>query len=115
MQPPYFEAISLQQRLQHPAPGGGCRACVGLGLTAVWFAVGVPCLLDPARFGDLSYGLFIVHFPIIQGAIVAGLFAGSFAIGMAASLGIAIVVALLLWWLVERPALWRGSPYRSAR
>lgn len=86
----------------------------GLGIVAVWLAVGIPKLFDAARFGDLSYGLYIVHFPIIQGVIAAGLFRDSPAVGMAVAGGASVVLALLLWWLVERPALRQDSAYRRA-
>ena len=83
----------------------------GLGIVAVWLAVGIPRLFDAARFGDLSYGLYIVHFPIIQCVIAAGLFATP-STGFAVAGGASLVAALLLWWLVERPALRRDSAYR---
>ena len=83
----------------------------GLGIVAVWLAVGVWPLFDAARFGDLSYGLYIVHFPIIQCVIAAGLFAVP-SVGFAVAGGASLVAALLLWWLVERPALRRDSAYR---
>lgn len=84
----------------------------GLGIVAVWLAVGIPRLFDAARFGDLSYGLYIVHFPIIQCVIAAGLFATP-TVGFAVAGGASLVAALLLWWLVERPALRRDSAYRA--
>ena len=84
---------------------------VGLGIVAVWLAVGIPRLFDAARFGDLSYGLYIVHFPIIQCVIAAGLFATP-SVGFAVAAGASLLAALLLWWLVERPALRRDSAYR---
>lgn len=84
----------------------------GLGIVAVWLAVGIPRLFDAARFGDLSYGLYIVHFPIIQCVIAAGLFATP-AMGFAVAGGASLTAALLLWWLVERPALRRDSAYRA--
>ncbi len=86
----------------------------GLGIVAVWLAVGIPRLFDAARFGDLSYGLYIVHFPIIQCVIAAGLFATP-SIGFAVAGGASLAAALLLWWLVERPALRRDSAYRTHR
>lgn len=85
---------------------------IGLGVTSVWLATVIPRLFDPARFGDLSYGVYIVHFPIIQLAIVMGLFATSPLMGVGVSIGAALVAAMLLWWLVERPALRRDSAYR---
>lgn len=85
---------------------------IGLGVTSVWLATVIPRLFDPARFGDLSYGVYIVHFPIIQVAIVMGLFATSPVMGVGVSIGVALVAAMLLWWLVERPALRRDSAYR---
>ncbi len=86
---------------------------LGLGAVAIWIATGLPRLIDAARFGDLSYGLYIVHFPIIQGAIAAGLFAASAWAGLAVSAAGALIAALLLWHLVERPALRADSAYRS--
>lgn len=85
----------------------------GLGIVAVWIAVGIPRLFDGAAFGDLSYGLYIVHFPIIQTVIAAGVFASSLALGLTVSAGASLLAALLLWWLVERPALRTDSAYRS--
>ena len=83
----------------------------GLGIVAVWLAVGIPRLFDAARFGDLSYGLYIVHFPMIQCVIAAGLFATP-SVGFAVAGGASLVAALLMWWLVERPVLRRDSAYR---
>lgn len=85
---------------------------LGLGITTVWLAVGVSQLFDAGRFGDLSYGLYVVHFPIIQGVAASGLFAVSVTIGLAVSLGLALIAALALWWLIERPALRHDSVYR---
>jgi len=70
--------------------------------------------LNAARWGDVSYGVYIVHFPIIQGLVAAGLFA---AVGLVGGLVIAaalvFAVSYLLWWWVEKPALRRDSHYRK--
>lgn len=86
----------------------------GLGIVSVWLAVGIPKMLDAARFGDLSYGLYIVHFPIIQCVVAAGLFQTSPALAIAIVGLASIVAALLLWWTIERPALRADSAYRRA-
>lgn len=96
-------------------PQGEPLRAAGLGIVAVWIAVGWPRLFNAAAFGDLSYGLYIVHFPIIQCVIAAGLFGAAPSIGLAAVGGASFVAALLLWWLVERPALRTDSAYRSGR
>ena len=100
-------ALSLAVPQAEPA-----RA-VGLGIVAVWIAVGLPRLFDAAAFGDLSYGLYIVHFPIIQCVIAAGFFATSPVLGLAVAGAASLAAALLLWWLIERPALRADSAYRS--
>jgi peptidoglycan/LPS O-acetylase OafA/YrhL len=84
---------------------------LGLGLVAIWIASGWPRLPDAARFGDLSYGVYIVHFPIIQTVVALGLFTAPWT-GAGVSLAAAVVAALLLWYLVEKPALRRDSAYR---
>ena len=86
---------------------------VGLGAVAIYLAIGAPRTVEAARFGDLSYGLYIVHFPIIQTFAAAGLFAMPF-LGLGASLVTAFALALVLWHTVEKPALRRDSAYRRA-
>jgi peptidoglycan/LPS O-acetylase OafA/YrhL len=85
---------------------------VGLGAVTIYLATGVRRSVDVARFGDLSYGLYIVHFPIIQAVVALGLFATPF-VGVAVSAGASFAAALLLWYLVERPALRPDSAYRK--
>ena len=85
---------------------------VGLGALTIYLGTGVARTVDAARFGDLSYGLYIVHFPIIQTVIALGLFASPL-IGVAVSAVASLAASLLLWHLVERPALRTDSAYRK--
>lgn len=84
----------------------------GLGVVVVWAAVVLPRLIDAAEFGDLSYGAYIIHFPIIQCVVALGLFAKPEQ-GAAIVVVAVLLLALAMWWLVERPALRRDSAYRQ--
>jgi peptidoglycan/LPS O-acetylase OafA/YrhL len=88
---------------------------LGLGIFVVWLAVGIPHLFNAARFGDFSYGVYIVNFPIIQAFAAAGLFAISPWAAGAGAVAAIFLAAFLLWHLVERPALRRDSAYRRGR
>lgn len=70
--------------------------------------------LKAARWGDISYGVYIVHFPILQGLVMAGVFEQ---LGWAGGLALATILVFtssyLLWWWVEKPALRRDSHYRT--
>jgi peptidoglycan/LPS O-acetylase OafA/YrhL len=87
---------------------------LGLGAVAVWLATGAPRIPDAAKFGDLSYGVYIVHFPVIQAVAALGLFAAMPWAGLAASAILAIGASLLLWHFIERPSLRADSAYRAA-
>ncbi|MEM1086391.1 MAG: acyltransferase [Pseudomonadota bacterium] len=71
--------------------------------------------LNAARWGDVSYGVYIVHFPVLQAMVALGVFA-SLGVGAALVLAFILVFGLsfILWWCVEKPALRADSHYRRA-
>jgi peptidoglycan/LPS O-acetylase OafA/YrhL len=87
---------------------------LGIGVVVIWIAIGLPRVFDAARFGDLSYGLYIVHFPIIQTVVALGLFVANPWVGFATAALASVSAAFLLWHLVERPSLRADSAYRAA-
>jgi len=91
----------------------GLRAAgLGLAIAALAFMPGPQ--LNAARFGDISYGVYITHFPIVQMLVAFGIFAMSPWLGVAAALILVIAASLALWRFVERPALRADSHYRRA-
>ena len=77
---------------------------------AKWPAAAVPL----QRLGRMSYSLFLIHFPVLlaMNALVANLAPhGPWVdlLGMAATFGLSVVAAALLYrWVEARPASWRG-------
>jgi peptidoglycan/LPS O-acetylase OafA/YrhL len=97
-----FESVALD--LLYPA---------ALSVVVIYFAEFVPYLGNFGRFGDLSYGLYILHFPVLQMVVASGLIANpklAYAVGCLA----AVVLAYLSWHLIEKPALLGSSHYRRA-
>lgn len=70
--------------------------------------------LNVAAWGDVSYGVYIVHFPIVQALVAVGAFS---VLGMIAGLVLSTVLVFAasyaLWWWVEKPALRADSHYRK--
>ena len=85
-----------------------------LALVVVFLAFGLRHLGNFARYGDLSYGVYILHVPVLQTLVAVRLFERS----PYGALVLAIVLVLLLafasWHLVEKPFLQRGSHYVQA-
>ena len=106
-------AIALALALA--VPELGAFRVIGLtGLIAgVAFAPGPE--INAARWGDVSYGVYIVHFPIIQALVMADVFSQIGQVGgLILSAVLTFAASFLLWWWVEKPALRHDSHYRTA-
>lgn len=87
---------------------------LALAITVIFCATGLPYLGNWGRYGDISYGVYIYHFPIIQLFTAFDLFRGhpwqTFPF---------LILAILLasfcsYHLIERPFLRKSSHYRQA-
>ena len=71
--------------------------------------------LNAAAWGDVSYGVYITHFPIVQALVAFGVFSAMGPVmGLAISAVLVFAASYALWWWVERPALRADSHYRQA-
>ena len=95
-------------------PSAESIRAAGLGLLVGGLAYAPGPTLNAARYGDISYGVYITHFPIVQALVACGLFAVSQTAGIFASIVLVIVFSFVLWRVIERPMLRRDSHYRQA-
>jgi len=65
-----------------------------------------------SKYGDFSYGVYIVHWPILQVLILFGVARYNAALFLLLSLFFVGLASLLLWYLVERRFLATSSHYR---
>ena len=89
-----------------PVRAAGLALLIG----AVAYAPGPK--LNTAKYGDVSYGVYITHFPIIQALVAAGLFQFNPIIGAITALLLVTLSSFILWRVIERPLLRRDSHYR---
>ncbi len=82
-----------------------------LGLTVIYFAIGFPYLGNFGRFGDFSYGIYIIHFPVLQWLVWNGWFRGAPFTSLLLACAVILAAAVVLWHLVERRCLLRSSHY----
>lgn len=81
-----------------------------LALTVAYVALGLPYLGNVARFGDLSYGIYLVHWPVVQCLNQLGAFESAWR-GVVISVVAVVACAWLLWHTVEKRWLLRTSHY----
>ena len=66
-----------------------------------------------SKYGDFSYGIYIVHWPILQVLIVFGLARMNAYMFLLVSLSIIGLAGSLMWHLVESRFLASSSHYRQ--
>jgi peptidoglycan/LPS O-acetylase OafA/YrhL len=107
-------AAYLAQVLVPALPVKAAFEPLALGIAVVFAACGLRYLGNFARFGDLSYGIYIIHFAVIQTAVAAGLYAQDPWLAFTATTAVTVALAFICWHAVEKPFLSRRSHYRLA-
>jgi peptidoglycan/LPS O-acetylase OafA/YrhL len=122
-----FYEITLFERFRAGLLAGGLAllaadVVVGGGaLQPLWLAIAVATVglsaIAPrfGRFGDFSYGVYILHFPIIQLMVGAGIFRRFPLAGTVLAAAVVVSGAVALWHLVEKPCLRQTSHYLPGR
>jgi peptidoglycan/LPS O-acetylase OafA/YrhL len=84
-----------------------------IALVTIYAATHLPVLEKPKGLGDLSYGVYIYHFPILQSVIALGLFSSLPLLGLLTAALCLGFLAFLSWHWLESPALrWSLAPAR---
>jgi peptidoglycan/LPS O-acetylase OafA/YrhL len=65
----------------------------------------LPVVKGPTRWGDFSYGTYVLHWPIIQLIIAAGLYNSHPWLALALTFIAVAIGAVLSWFFVEKPSL----------
>jgi peptidoglycan/LPS O-acetylase OafA/YrhL len=94
--------------------GLGFLRPISLGGIVLYLATCFRYLGNAGRYGDLSYGVYIYHFPILHMLFHFRLISISAWLGGALAILATGVAAWLSWFLVEKPFLLGSSHYRNA-
>ncbi len=84
---------------------------LALGILVIYFATVFPYLGNFGKYGDFSYGIYILHFPILQLLIAHHLFVDSPVLFITVAAFLVIICSILLWHFVEKPFLRKSSHY----
>ena len=86
---------------------------LAIATLVVFAACVLPCLGNFGKYGDFSYGIYILHFPLLQTLVSLGWFKGNAVPMLLVAAVLLLILAVVLWKLVEQPWLQRSSHYRS--
>jgi peptidoglycan/LPS O-acetylase OafA/YrhL len=84
---------------------------MALGIVVIYAACIFPWLGNFGKYGDFSYGVYIVHFPVLQVLIQYGLFKYSPVIGVVTAAVLVLSISYLSWHFVEKRFLRKSSHY----
>ena len=87
---------------------------LAVGIIIFWFAFSKIPLKNFGKYGDFSYGMYLVHFPIIQIFRQEGLYEKYSYLGFAVSTAVVILFSITIWNVIEKKALERKLNQKSA-
>ena len=86
---------------------------LALATLVIYVACVAPCAGNFGRHGDFSFGIYILHFPVLQTMVSMGWFKGGALAALFAATAVLLLLAVVLWKFVEQPWLQRSSHYRA--
>lgn len=82
-----------------------------LAIIVIYFGVIFKFIGNFGRFGDFSYGIYILHFPIIQTFVSYEIFTNSPYFAMLFTTISVLIAAYVMWHWIEKPMLKKSSHY----
>lgn len=87
---------------------------LAIGIIIFWFAFSKIPLKNFGKYGDFSYGMYLVHFPIIQIFTQQGIYEKYSYLGFALSTAVVFLFSVIIWNVIEKNALKRKFNQKSA-
>ncbi|MDN3988256.1 acyltransferase family protein [Zwartia vadi] len=87
---------------------------IAYGAVVIYIATLKFKIINLGKYGDISYGIYLFHFPIIQLLVLIGVFKLNLWVGVALTLSLTIFISLISWHLIEKRFLKRSSHYLMA-
>jgi peptidoglycan/LPS O-acetylase OafA/YrhL len=89
----------------HLATGWFFLRPLSVPVLTLWASMLLPTVKGPTRWGDFSYGTYVLHWPIIQIVVALGLYATRPWAALVLTLVAVAVGAAFSWFVVEKPSL----------
>jgi len=83
-----------------------------VGIIVYWIAISAPKLWSPSAYGDFSYGIYLVHFPLVQAFVSLGWYSAQPSLALISTLICILCFATFSWFFVERPFI-QGSFFKG--
>jgi len=87
---------------------------LALSIIVIYVAMSLRYLGNFGKIGDLSYGIYIYHFSIIQLFVSLGLFARNPYGSILGLVAVTVLLSLFSWHMIEKRFLKRSSHYAQA-
>jgi peptidoglycan/LPS O-acetylase OafA/YrhL len=80
----------------------------------IWLSTSAFRNINIAKFCDISYGIYLFLYPIIQFFIYIGVFNYNIWLGLSGVVCASVIISLISWHLIEKRFLKRSSHYVAA-